>query len=152
MRQEIDDFDKFYMYKILIDNKSPRVIIWYIVFLFLSIILFLIVSSYKFPKYTSYQGFIEKEGENFVVETFIENNNVDFYNIDSIIYNNKEIKINEVIYSDEMIYKDSKEYLQIKLITDDNLKENSYIQFKIFKKYTTLLKELKNRIRKDLNL
>lgn len=152
MKQEMDSFDNFYMNKILIENKTQKVIVWFIFTLLFSSLLLLLASLYKYPKYDTYQGFVNKEGENFVVETFIQNSSINIHNIDKIIYKNKNINIDLVEYSDETVYEDDIEYLQVKFHTSHSFMENSYIQFKVFKEETTLLKELIFRIRKDLNL
>lgn len=152
MKQEIESFDSFYINKILIQNKSPKVIIWFIFMSLFSCVIILLISLYKYPKYDTYQGFVNKEGENFVIETFIQIDSVNLHNIKNFIYKNRNIDIDKVEYSHDTIESDDIEYLQVKFYTSHTFLENSYIQFKVFKEDTTLLKELIFRIRKDLNL
>ena len=150
MKPEIDLFDEFYMNKIILSRKVPKNTLIYIVILILSICLLFIVSLFKYPKYDTYQGYVEERGDFIVLKTYVQNDENVFYNIKYLIYNNEKIKIEEINYGQDIIYKNNNKYKEINIKIRRKLNDKTYIQFKLFKENTTLLKELENRIRKDL--
>ena len=145
MKPEIDLFDEFYMNEIIINRKVPKNTLIYIIILILSICLLFTVSLFKYPKYMTYQGYVEERGDLIVIKTYVKSDENVFRDIKYLIYNNEKIKIEDINYG-----QDSNEYKEINIKIGRKVRDKTYIQFKLFKENTTLLKELYNRIRKDL--
>lgn len=150
MKPEIDLFDEFYMNEIIINRKVPKNTLIYIIILILSICLLFTVSLFKYPKYVTYQGYVEERGDSIVIKTYVKNDENVFRDIKYLIYNNEKIKIEDINYGQDIIYENSNEYKEVNIKIGIKVRDKTYIQFKLFKENTTLLKELYNRIRKDL--
>lgn len=150
MKPEIDLFDEFYMNEIIINRKVPKNTLIYIIILILSICLLFIVSLFKYPKYVIYQGYVEERGDSIVIKTYVKNDENVFHDIKYLIYNNEKIKIEGINYGQDIIYENSNKYKEVNIKIERKVRDKTYIQFKLFKENTTLLKELYNRIRKDL--
>ena len=91
MKPEIDLFDEFYMNEIIINRKVPKNTLIYIIILILSICLLFTVSLFKYPKYMTYQGYVEERGDLIVIKTYVKSDENVFRDIKYLIYAKNKI-------------------------------------------------------------
>lgn len=136
------------------DTSSPKIINYWIIFLIIfMLIVYILFSFVTYQTYNTYQGIVTKEGDRYVVSSFIKNSEESLYSDCKIIYKEKEFGISNYTKNGEYYYNDEK-YIEIKFYIENinDIFINSNIIYKIKTEKTTLKKQIIERIRKEFKI
>lgn len=149
----MNDINIFDNSKIMFERKSPFLIVSWITILIIFTIIFLIMSIfYEFNRYKSYYGKINKEGDKYYVQLFLEESAIYSFQNDTVLINKKIVSYKIESISDEY-YDIGLKHLTKEMIfqiTDNynDLSGNSIIEVVIESPKTTVLKQIIKRIKK----
>lgn len=137
-------------YQELIFRKSPRYILNLTIILIFTLLTFIFISCfYKYNKYYYFTGLQIKEGGNNYVYILVPYDEMAIIkNYDLIIDKKKRTFSYEVATN---FQNDSnKLYKEVKLLIDDSNNADDVIEIIFQSKKTTILKEIKNKIKKGI--
>ena len=145
MKLKEDNIDIYNNSAIILSNKTPSIIRYWIIILIILTLLFIVIIFIPFNIYKSYNGYVIIKGKNSYLN--LVTNIKDFP-----INKNKKLYIKEDNYEYEIIdIKDTNIILDVNL--KDNIKiNNNIVKVNILKDRTTLFKILKNKIKKGFGL
>ena len=145
MKLKEDNIDIYNNSAIILNNKTPSIIKYWIIILILLSLLFIVIIFIPFNIYKSYNGYVIIEGKNSYLNLITNIN-------DFPINKTKKLYIKEDNYKYEIIdIKDNNVILNVNL--KDSIKiNNNIVTVSILKGRTTLFKIIKNKIKKGFGL
>ena len=137
-------------YEDLVLKKDPKYIyIWLSLIVLLLISLIIIGCFYKYNNFYEINGLVIKEGSDNYVQILLANDKLDIIKNDNLVLNkeviNFDYKISSYFYSDS-----GTAYREIKLFFDNNLENGEVINISFKSPQTTLIKEIKAKIKKGM--
>lgn len=140
MNLSITDFQTIVNSKI-----SLKIKVYTIILLIIITILFLISFNYKYYKYDSYLSIVGMDSSYYISLYVLDK---DIYSVTNskIYFEDKEIKVKNIIISEEYYLSDLKPYKLVKIYTDldmPNLVINNVVNIKVKHEKTTIIKEIK---------
>lgn len=140
MNLSITDFQN-----IVNSKTSLKIKVYTIILLIIITILFLISFNYKYYKYDNYLSIVGMDSYYYISLYVLDK---DIYSVTNskIYFENKEIKVKNIIISEEYYLSDLKPYRLVKLYTDlgmNNLIINNVVNIKVRHEKTTIIKEIK---------
>ena len=126
-------------------KTSLKIKVYTIILLIIITILFLISFNYKYYKYDSYLSIVGMDSSYYISLYVLDK---DIYSVTNskIYFEDKEIKVKNIIISEEYYLSDLKPYKLVKIYTDldmPNLVINNVVNIKIKHEKTTIIKEIK---------
>lgn len=140
MNLSISDFQT-----IVNSKTSLKIKVYTIILLIIITILFLISFNYKYYKYDSYLSIVGMDSSYYISLYVLDK---DIYSVTNskIYFEDKEIKVKNIIISEEYYLSDLKPYKLVKIYTDldmPNLVINNVVNIKVKHEKTTIIKEIK---------
>lgn len=137
-------------YSYLIYRKLPKYIYIWLVFTVLLLILFVVVCcNYKYNKFYEINGLVINEGSDRFVQVLFEYDKLDLITNADLVLNREEknfkYEIGSYFYSEN-----SKAYKEVKLYFNHNFNNGEIINLNFKTPKTTIMKELKNKIKKGM--
>ena len=140
----IDIFNNF---SYILNNKKSKIIIVWIIFLFIILILFLIIGfKYKYNKYDTYLGHVEKIDENYFVVLYVLKEKINSINSSRLLIDKEEYNFEIKQISNDYYNLNNNLYLQIVLnleMKEEWLIENNIINLVFENEATTIFEEIK---------
>ncbi len=139
-------------YSYIINKKTSKVIILWLLFLIISFILFIIISlKYEYNIYNSYFGYIKKIDNSFYTIVYIQKDKISELSTSTLLVDDLEYDFEIVSISDEYFVNDNE--LCYEVILNLNLKEkylieNNIINIILKNDKTTIYQELKKGLKK----
>ena len=139
-------------YSYIINKKTSKVIILWLLFLIISFILFIIISlKYEYNIYDSYFGYIKKIDNSFYTIVYIQKDKISELSTSTLLVDDLEYDFEIVSISDEYFVNDNE--LCYEVILNLNLKEkylieNNIINIILKNDKTTIYQELKKGLKK----
>ena len=139
-------------YSYIINKKTSKVIILWLLFLIISFILFIIISlKYEYNIYDSYFGYIKKIDNSFYTIIYIQKDKISELSTSTLLVDDLEYDFEIVSISDEYFVNDNE--LCYEVILNLNLKEkylieNNIINIILKNDKTTIYQELKKGLKK----
>jgi hypothetical protein len=133
-------------FQTIVNSKtSLKIKVYTIILLIIITILFLISFNYKYYKYDSYLSIVGMDSSYYISLYVLDK---DIYSVTNskIYFEDKEIKVKNVIISEEYYLSDLKPYKLVKIYTDldmPNLVINNVVNIKVKHEKTTIIKEIK---------
>lgn len=133
-------------FQTIVNSKtSLKIKVYTIILLIIITILFLISFNYKYYKYDSYLSIVGMDSSYYISLYVLDK---DIYSVTNskIYFENKEIKVKNIIISEEYYISDLKPYKLVKIYTDldmHNLIINNVVNIKVKHEKTTIIKEIK---------
>lgn len=133
-------------FQTIVNSKTSLKIKFYTIILLIIItILFLISFNYKYYKYDSYLSIVGMDSSYYISLYVLDK---DIYSVTNskIYFEDKEIKVKNIIISEEYYLSDLKPYKLVKIYTDldmHNLIINNVVNIKVKHEKTTIIKEIK---------
>ena len=133
-------------FQTIVNSKtSLKIKVYTIILLIIITILFLISFNYKYYKYDSYLSIVGMDSSYYISLYVLDK---DIYSVTNskIYFEDKEIKVKNIIISEEYYLSDLKPYKLVKIYTDldmPNLVINNVVNIKIKHEKTTIIKEIK---------
>lgn len=133
-------------FQTIVNRKtSLKIKVYTIILLIIITILFLISFNYKYYKYDSYLSIVGMDSSYYISLYVLDK---DIYSVTNskIYFENKEIKVKNIIISEEYYISDLKPYKLVKIYTDldmHNLIINNVVNIKVKHEKTTIIKEIK---------
>lgn len=130
----------------IVNSKtSLKIKVYTIILLIIITILFLISFNYKYYKYDSYLSIVGMDSSYYISLYVLDK---DIYSVTNskIYFEDKEIKVKNIIISEEYYLSDLKPYKLVKIYTDldmPNLVINNVVNIKVKHEKTTIIKEIK---------
>lgn len=139
-------------YSYIINKKTSKVIILWLLFLIISFILFIIISlKYEYNIYNSYFGYVKKIDNSFYTIVYIQKDKISELSTSTLLVDDLEYDFEIVSISDEYFVNDNE--LCYEVILNLNLKEkylieNNIINIILKNDKTTIYQELKKGLKK----
>lgn len=139
-------------YSYIINKKTSKVIIFWLLFLIISFVLFIIISlKYEYNIYNSYFGYIKKIDNSFYTIVYIQKDKISELSTSTLLVDDLEYDFEIVSISDEYFVNDNE--LCYEVILNLNLKEkylieNNIINIILKNDKTTIYQELKKGLKK----
>lgn len=139
-------------YSYIINKKTSKVIILWLLFLIISFILFIIISlKYEYNIYNSYFGYVKKIDNSFYTIIYIQKDKISELSTSTLLVDDLEYDFEIVSISDEYFVNDNE--LCYEVILNLNLKEkylieNNIINIILKNDKTTIYQELKKGLKK----
>ena len=136
----------------ILNKKTSKIIIIWLIFLSISFILFLIIAlKYEYNTYNSYFGYIKKIDNSFYTIIYVPNDKVNELSTSILLVDDLEYDFEIVSISDE--YFVNNDELCYEVILNFNLKEkylieNNIINLVLKNNKTTIYQELKKGLKK----
>ena len=133
-------------FQTIVNSKtSLKIKVYTIILLIIITILFLISFNYKYYKYDSYLSIVGMDSSYYISLYVLDK---DIYSVTNskIYFEDKEIKVKNIIISEEYYLSDLKPYKLVKIYTDldmPNLVINNVVNIKVKHEKTTIIKEIK---------
>ena len=133
-------------FQTIVNSKtSLKIKVYTIILLIIITILFLISFNYKYYKYDSYLSIVGMDSSYYISLYVLDK---DIYSVTNskIYFEDKEIKVKNIIISEEYYLSDLKPYKLGKIYTDldmPNLVINNVVNIKVKHEKTTIIKEIK---------
>lgn len=133
-------------FQTIVNSKtSLKIKVYTIILLIIITILFLISFNYKYYKYDSYLSIVGMDSSYYISLYVLDK---DIYSVTNskIYFEDKEIKVKNIIISEEYYLSDLKPYKLVKIYTDldmPNLIINNVVNIKVKHEKTTIIKEIK---------
>lgn len=133
-------------FQTIVNSKtSLKIKVYTIILLIIITILFLISFNYKYYKYDSYLSIVGMDSSYYISLYVLDK---DIYSVTNskIYFEGKEIKVKNIIISEEYYLSDLKPYKLVKIYTDldmPNLVINNVVNIKVKHEKTTIIKEIK---------
>lgn len=133
-------------FQTIVNSKtSLKIKVYTIILLIIITILFLISFNYKYYKYDSYLSIVGMDSSYYISLYVLDK---DIYSVTNskIYFEDKEIKVKNIIISEEYYLSDLKPYKLVKIYTDldmHNLIINNVVNIKVKHEKTTIIKEIK---------
>ena len=133
-------------FQTIVNSKtSLKIKVYTIILLIIITILFLISFNYKYYKYDSYLSIVGMDSSYYISLYVLDK---DIYSVTNskIYFEDKEIKVKNIIISGEYYLSDLKPYKLVKIYTDldmPNLVINNVVNIKVKHEKTTIIKEIK---------
>ena len=133
-------------FQTIVNSKtSLKIKVYTIILLIIITILFLISFNYKYYKYDSYLSIVGMDSSYYISLYVLDK---DIYSVTNskIYFEDKEIKVKNIIISEEYYLCDLKPYKLVKIYTDldmPNLVINNVVNIKVKHEKTTIIKEIK---------
>ena len=133
-------------FQTIVNSKtSLKIKVYTIILLIIITILFLISFNYKYYKYDSYLSIVGMDSSYYISLYVLDK---DIYSVTNskIYFEVKEIKVKNIIISEEYYLSDLKPYKLVKIYTDldmPNLVINNVVNIKVKHEKTTIIKEIK---------
>ena len=133
-------------FQTIVNSKtSLKIKVYTIILLIIITILFLISFNYKYYKYDSYLSIVGMDSSYYISLYVLDK---DIYSVTNskIYFEDKEIKVKNIIRSEEYYLSDLKPYKLVKIYTDldmHNLIINNVVNIKVKHEKTTIIKEIK---------
>lgn len=133
-------------FQTIVNSKtSLKIKVYTIILLIIITILFLISFNYKYYKYDSYLSIVGMDSSYYISLYVLDK---DIYSVTNskIYFEDKEIKVKDIIISEEYYLSDLKPYKLVKIYTDldmPNLVINNVVNIKVKHEKTTIIKEIK---------
>lgn len=133
-------------FQTIVNSKtSLKIKVYTIILLIIITILFLISFNYKYYKYDSYLSIVGMDSSYYTSLYVLDK---DIYSVTNskIYFEDKEIKVKNIIISEEYYLSDLKPYKLVKIYTDldmPNLVINNVVNIKVKHEKTTIIKEIK---------
>ena len=133
-------------FQTIVNSKtSLKIKVYTIILLIIITILFLISFNYKYYKYDSYLSIVGMDSSYYISLYVLDK---DIYSVTNskIYFEDKEIKVKNIIISEEYYLSDLKPYKLVKIYTDldmPNLVINNVVNIKVKYEKTTIIKEIK---------
>lgn len=133
-------------FQTIVNSKtSLKIKVYTIILLIIITILFLISFNYKYYKYDSYLSIVGLDSSYYISLYVLDK---DIYSVTNskIYFEDKEIKVKNIIISEEYYLSDLKPYKLVKIYTDldmPNLVINNVVNIKVKHEKTTIIKEIK---------
>lgn len=145
MKLKEDNIDIYNNSAIILTNKTPSIIKYWIIILIILSLVFLMLIFIPFNIYKSYNGYIIIDNNKSYINFTVNKN-------DFPINKNNKLYINQYSYKYEVInIKDNNVLLDVKL--KDKIKiNNNIVKINILKDRTSLFKIIKNKIKKGFGL
>ena len=139
---------------IILLKRTPNKILnsMYIIILFV-IVVIMFSLLYKYPKYSYYQAIVEKDNNDYVISIVLKEAELPFNKGNSIVIDNKKVKIKNIEVSDVNYDNMGNQYriIKLKVNIDDKIKINhNIVDVHIYKGDTTIFKELWKKVKKGL--
>lgn len=137
-------------YDEIIFKKHPKYMYIWLSFILLLLLSLIIISYfYKYNKFYEINGLVVKEGSDNYVQILLENDKLDIIKDYNLIFKNKIINFNYDMNS--YFYSDSgKAYREIKLFFENSFENGKVINVTFKSPQTTLIKEIKLKIKKGM--
>ena len=139
-------------YSYIINKKTSKVIILWLLFLIINFILFIIISlKYEYNIYNSYFGYVKKIDNSFYTIVYIQKDKISELSTSTLLVDDLEYDFEIVSISDEYFVNDNE--LCYEVILNLNLKEkylieNNIINIILKNDKTTIYQELKKGLKK----
>lgn len=139
-------------YSYIINKKTSKAIILWLLFLIISFILFIIISlKYEYNIYNSYFGYVKKIDNSFYTIVYIQKDKISELSTSTLLVDDLEYDFEIVSISDEYFVNDNE--LCYEVILNLNLKEkylieNNIINIILKNDKTTIYQELKKGLKK----
>lgn len=133
-------------FQTIVNSKtSLKIKVYTIILLIIITILFLISFNYKYYKYDNYLSIVGLDSSYYISLYVLDK---DIYSVTNskIYFEDKEIKVKNIIISEEYYLSDLKPYKLVKIYTDldmPNLIINNVVNIKVKHEKTTIIKEIK---------
>ena len=133
-------------FQTIVNSKtSLKIKVYTIILLIIITILFLISFNYKYYKYDSYLSIVGMDSSYYISLYVLDK---DIYSVTNskIYFEDKEIKVKNIIISEEYYLSDLKPYKLVKIYTDldmPNLVINNVVNINVKHEKTTIIKEIK---------
>ena len=133
-------------FQTIVNSKtSLKIKVYTIILLIIITILFLISFNYKYYKYDSYLSIVGMDSSYYISLYVLDK---DIYSVTNskIYFEDEEIKVKNIIISEEYYLSDLKPYKLVKVYTDldmPNLVINNVVNIKVKHEKTTIIKEIK---------
>lgn len=133
-------------FQTIVNSKtSLKIKVYTIILLIIITILFLISFNYKYYKYDSYLSIVGMDSSYYISLYVLDK---DIYSVTNskIYFEDKEIKVKNIIISEEYYLSYLKPYKLVKIYTDldmPNLVINNVVNIKVKHEKTTIIKEIK---------
>lgn len=133
-------------FQTIVNSKtSLKIKVYTIILLIIITILFLISFNYKYYKYDSYLSIVGMDSSYYISLYVLDK---DIYSVTNskIYFEDKEIKVKNIIISEEYYLSDLKPYKLVKIYADldmPNLVINNVVNIKVKHEKTTIIKEIK---------
>lgn len=133
-------------FQTIVNSKtSLKIKVYTIILLIIITILFLISFNYKYYKYDSYLSIVGMDSSYYISLYVLDK---DIYSVTNskIYFEGKEIKVKNIIISEEYYLSDLKPYKLVKIYIDldmPNLVINNVVNIKVKHEKTTIIKEIK---------
>ena len=133
-------------FQTIVNSKtSLKIKVYTIILLIIITILFLISFNYKYYKYDSYLSIVGMDSS-YYISLYVLDKDVYSVTNSKIYFEDKEIKVKNIIISEEYYISDLKPYKLVKIYTDldmPNLVINNVVNIKVKHEKTTIIKEIK---------
>lgn len=133
-------------FQTIVNSKtSLKIKVYTIILLIIITILFLISFNYKYYKYDSYLSIVGMDSS-YYISLYVLDKDIHSVTNSKIYFEDKEIKVKNIIISEEYYLSDLKPYKLVKIYTDldmHNLIINNVVNIKVKHEKTTIIKEIK---------
>ncbi len=145
MKLKEDNIDIYNNSAIILNNKTPNFIITWIIIIAILSLFIVVIMVIPFNIYNKYNGYIILEDNNSYINLIVNKN-------DFPLYKNKKLYIEKEKYKYKIInVNDNNVLIKINLKEDIKI-NNNVVSVNVLKDRTTMLKIIKNKIKKGFDL
>ena len=134
-------------YESILNDEPNYKIVWSLSIIVILISFLYIAIFYKYNKFTTFSGLVEKEGSDIFVQILVPYDNLGIVKNANLIINGIEqdyiYEVGDSIYSDN-----NKIYVLVKLRFNNNYEPGSLVDITFKSAKTTFVNEIRNKIRK----